>query len=502
MGTTSASEAGSVHVLYGSSAGISTVNDIYYQGTGGVNGIAESGDHFGGSLAAANFNGDQSSTMACDDLAIGAPDETVGSLASAAGYLYVVLGGSSGLSTTGDFAVHQDVTGVEDVAEADDRFALRLHPGDVDGDGYDDLAVVVPGDSCLTGHGEAWHVFPGSSSGITVSGNELRCESYRCIVDDENDHYACSSFSAAVYASGAADTIVTFTGDDVVHGGDGADVLHGGLGDDTLFGGPGVDTFHGGPGLDIQIGGAGDDVFVVDADCEVVPGEVIDGGPGTNEIHSHRTRTELQAMGMTIWSASVVTVAASAETCEPYPFEEGPMATPRVLLSWDDLPDSDSVHTTTVSTLDLTLENVSPVDVDVDLKFTLIVQGYVTEITAATISIDAGQSARHELDLDDFIPGWIDPGQVSTGVADLPTSASLRTAAQISIGTPVVETAFAPVLFGHLEDDGDTLKVYRAKAYHETYHHGDLRGFRTQSAGYSGPRAILGHVEARLVPPT
>jgi hypothetical protein len=81
-------EAGAVHVLYGSSGGVSTVNDFYRQGFGGVNGVSEEPDHFGASLLAANFNGDDDGGNPCLDLAIGVPDEEVLSV-DGAGRVYV-----------------------------------------------------------------------------------------------------------------------------------------------------------------------------------------------------------------------------------------------------------------------------------------------------------------------------------------------------------------------------------------------------------------------------
>ena len=496
-------DAGATQVLYGSSGGVSTVDDIYHQGTAGVNGTPEAGDHFGGAVAAGNFNGDDDNGVACDDLAIASVDEHVGSVADA-GYLYTLLGGTNGLSTTGDFAWHQDTTGVADEAEANDRFGLRLATGDADLDGYDDLAVTVPGDTCVTGHGEARHVFLGSSSGITVTGDEIGCTTYRCVVDEADDHYACHSLSPTIYASDDAETISLYAGDDVLFAGGGADTIDGYYGDDVIFAGAGDDTIDGGPGLDIQIGGDGDDVFVIDRDCEVVDGEVIDGGPGDDEIHSHLTRTELLALGLTIESADVVSIAEDTDPCDPIPYQEGPIAPQRLAVTWDDLPNEDSVYTSTASTLDLTMENVSEIDVEVDLVFAITVQGYRREISESTIRVDSGATETHRLDLDDFIPTWVDSESVSTTLADLPTSAYLRTSGAVRTvsGTTVIQTVFAPPLFGHLEDDGDTLKVYRRDAYHDTYYSGNLNAWRTSAATHSGPRKVMARVEARLVPPS
>jgi hypothetical protein len=55
-------------------------------------------------------------------LAIGAPGEDVGAL-SDAGAVNVIYGSAAGLNAAGDQIWHQDVAGIEGVAEAGDRFS-------------------------------------------------------------------------------------------------------------------------------------------------------------------------------------------------------------------------------------------------------------------------------------------------------------------------------------------------------------------------------------------
>lgn len=138
IGTTT--DAGAVHVLYGRGTGLSSLNDMWYQGAGGVDGTAEEDDHFGAALAAGNFNGDSEEGIGCSDLAIGAPNEDVGSSIVDAGYLYIIFGDyTNGLSTTGDQGFDQDTSGVEDSCENNDQFAFRLESRDLDNDGYDEV---------------------------------------------------------------------------------------------------------------------------------------------------------------------------------------------------------------------------------------------------------------------------------------------------------------------------------------------------------------------------
>jgi hypothetical protein len=117
----SVAEAGAVSVLYGSATGLSrTGGQLFSQ----VGGIAEEGDMFGSALAAGDFNHDGAA-----DLAAGAPDEDVGSVADA-GAVSVLYGSAAGLSRTGGQLVTQNSAGVPDYAEAGDGFGGALAAGD------------------------------------------------------------------------------------------------------------------------------------------------------------------------------------------------------------------------------------------------------------------------------------------------------------------------------------------------------------------------------------
>jgi hypothetical protein len=92
-------DAGVVHVLYGSAAGLVGVGQVLSQDSPGVPGNAESDDHFGGALARGlffnDFNGQQPA-----DLAIGVPLEDVGSGLDA-GAVDVLYGSATGLPGAG-----------------------------------------------------------------------------------------------------------------------------------------------------------------------------------------------------------------------------------------------------------------------------------------------------------------------------------------------------------------------------------------------------------------
>lgn len=504
-GATSAEDAGAVHVLYGSSGGLTSAGDaVWVQGTGGVDDTAEASDSFGAALAAGNINGDQSSLIDCDDLAIGSPGEDVSTVTNA-GYVNILYGASTGLSSTGDQELHQDLAGIIEVADAGDRFGYRLELVDDDDDAYADLAISVPGDSCIPVHGVGLHVLRGSSTGITATDDHLECFTYGCNVVTD-DTYGCRSNSPPIHASSTDDHLSLFVGNDVAWGKAGIDELVGDHGDDILFGGPGNDRLDGGAGLDLQIGGAGDDVFVIDLDCEVVAGEVVDGGPGTDTIESHLTRTDLVALGVTIQSVeSVVTIPEDdplgPRSCLPSTFEEGTFRRPKAVLAWLDLPNPDSVHRTSAGDLDLSIRNHSDVQITVTPTFSLHVRGYVVSDTASPIVLNAGTATTYILDLEDFIPIGIDPETVDPDLLVLPTSATLSVRADVEVASEHDATAVAPVLYGHLEEEDGVL--YREQALHETYYGGNLVAWRAQQARFPssvGNVRFRRRTEARTVP--
>ena len=114
-----------------------------------------------------DFNGD-----GFDDLAIGVPGETLGSI-SAAGAVEVIYGSSSGLSATSAHADQfwtQDSTDIDDIAEPGDLFGSSLTIGDFNADGKDDLAIGAPGEilGTIISAG-AVEVIYGSSNGLSAT---------------------------------------------------------------------------------------------------------------------------------------------------------------------------------------------------------------------------------------------------------------------------------------------------------------------------------------------
>lgn len=164
-------DAGAVNILYGSGIGISdTGNQFWHQDSTDIEGAAEAEDHFGRALAAGDFNND-----GYDDLAVGVPQEAIGSIATA-GAVNIIYGSFSGLSATAiaDSIWHQDSAGILDTSEIGDLFGDALAVGDFDGNNIDDLAVGVPGENIGSiGDAGAVCVLFGTSCGLSDVGDQF-----------------------------------------------------------------------------------------------------------------------------------------------------------------------------------------------------------------------------------------------------------------------------------------------------------------------------------------
>ncbi|GAB4527610.1 MAG: hypothetical protein Tsb0014_08440 [Pleurocapsa sp.] len=158
---------GKVNILHGSYWGLTSSGSELWNQDDLSGSTTESYDYFGKSLASADFDGD-----GYDDLAIGAPNEDIGSITDS-GAVNVAYGSSSGLTGTGsDFWTQTYFPSGSD--EAYDRFGESLATGDFDGDGYYDLAIGASAED-LDGKTDAGkvNVLHGSTWGLTSSGSQL-----------------------------------------------------------------------------------------------------------------------------------------------------------------------------------------------------------------------------------------------------------------------------------------------------------------------------------------
>jgi hypothetical protein len=142
-GVGSGAKAGAVHVIRGASTGLTAAGSQQWtQDSAGIDFFAETGDAFGSSLAAGDFQGDGH-----DDLAIGAPSDNV--LVADEGSVMLMRGSVVGMRPAGMLF---DLFS-EDGPEPGDRYGTSVAIADLGGlgptDGYADLVVGIPGENDL-----------------------------------------------------------------------------------------------------------------------------------------------------------------------------------------------------------------------------------------------------------------------------------------------------------------------------------------------------------------
>lgn len=188
----SATDAGWVAVINGTSnglvsGGVITSTSLRQDHAGAAN---ESGDHFGYSLAAGDFDAD-----GYDDIAIGAPKEDIESeSATNAGAVFVFFGASGGVRSGGGDDILTESDGSANV-ETGDYFGFSLAAGDLDGDGYDDLAIGAPYEdleSPSVNDAGFVMVFYGSSSNLGGGGVERFTQDDAGHANEWDDYYGWS----------------------------------------------------------------------------------------------------------------------------------------------------------------------------------------------------------------------------------------------------------------------------------------------------------------------
>ena len=161
-------DAGRILVHMGAESGLQSQPIAVDQATAGVAGAHESGDRMGEAVAVGDVDGDS-----YDDVVVGIPGEAFGSRADI-GTIMIFWGSSSGIAGGNSQGISQATPGAAGGAETGDRFGSALTVGDFDADGFGDIAVGVPGEDVGSiPDGGAVHVFDGSASGVSLSGDKI-----------------------------------------------------------------------------------------------------------------------------------------------------------------------------------------------------------------------------------------------------------------------------------------------------------------------------------------
>ncbi|MGD8244337.1 MAG: hypothetical protein PVI63_04005, partial [Anaerolineae bacterium] len=205
---------GALNVLYGTSSGLSeSGGQMWSQNDAGD--TREAFDEFGHALAVGDFDDN-----GYDDLAIGAPGETVGSYSSA-GAVSVMYSQSTGLGVSPDFW-YQDGTYIRDDAESGDHFGYALAAGDFDGNGYADLAVGVPDEHIdFVGDAGAVNVLYGQWNGLSVDfGSQFWHQDILEGTAEEEDNFGRSLAAGDFNGDGRDDLAVGVPYEDISDAGD------------------------------------------------------------------------------------------------------------------------------------------------------------------------------------------------------------------------------------------------------------------------------------------
>lgn len=181
------SNAGAVEIRYGAAnrgSALETRRQLFHENTTDVPDNAGIDDEFGHSLAAGDFDGDT-----FDDLAIGVPLESVGGDTDS-GRVFAFYGSVTGIGVAGVQTLDSDTPGTGTVSFPDQYFGTALAAADFDLDGFDDLAVGLPGwwNTQVTASDMGLLVtLPGSVGGLTGTGSRAFRQGFGGMAESSDD---------------------------------------------------------------------------------------------------------------------------------------------------------------------------------------------------------------------------------------------------------------------------------------------------------------------------
>jgi hypothetical protein len=224
-------DTGQVSILFGSASGITgTGLQGWTQNSTGIADSQESDDRLGYVVIAGNFG---KSSHA--DVAFSAPFESVGTV-NDAGAVHVIYGGTNGPTATGSQFITQSGSlggvAIADTSEEFDFFGEALAAGNLGKTGQAELIIGVPSE--VVGSvfdAGALHVFYGTSTGLTGTGNQLWTQNSTNVVDsaEEFDNFGSALATGNFGDSAEADLAVGVKGEGIgtIAGAGAVSVLYG-----------------------------------------------------------------------------------------------------------------------------------------------------------------------------------------------------------------------------------------------------------------------------------
>ena len=221
-----------------------------------------------GSAGVCDVNGDGVDDLLIDDNRFSSIEQ------SQVGRAIVLFGDKDGFGASVDVNALTDAEGYQIIGgDAGDLFGRSARdPGDVNGDGINDLLLGAPGGGVTAGAGESVLIF---GDGDLFDGGD---DSY-----DGDDVRNGNSFDNNIKGGAGDDLLRGGLGDDALLGGIGNDKLTGAGGEDVLLGGTGNDRLNGGADADYMLGQRGNDIYTVDNSTDIVRENV---GEGTDRINT------------------------------------------------------------------------------------------------------------------------------------------------------------------------------------------------------------------------